>query len=130
MSAKQQITTAAETVAECWRDAPDWLLRLAAACDDTSQRETAQKIGFSPSLVNQVLKNRYQGNLENVRARVETGLDADRRHCPVMGMIPGNVCLANQSRRYDPSNHIAVRLYRACRGCPHSLKGGGKKDAE
>jgi len=129
MSAKQHVTTAAETVTECWGVAPDWVRQLAAACDDTSQRETAQKIGLSPSLVNQVLKNRYQGNLGNVRGRVETGLAADRRHCPVMGLIDGKTCLTNQSRRYDPSNHIAVRLYRACRGCEHSLK-GGKKDAE
>lgn len=111
-------------VATHWGDnAPIWIVDLAKACDQTSQAAVALKLGRSASLVNQLLKAKYPGDLKGVEDRFNAAFDPEKHHCPILGQITGADCLKNQSKRYDPSNHISVRLFRACSNCPHALKG-------
>lgn len=110
--------TATQIVNECWgSDAPAWVKQLAAACDETSQANTATRIKRSASLVNMVLKNTYTGDLADVRQRCETAL-ADCVECPVLGDITGTECLNWQNKPFNGANHVLVRMFRACRNCP------------
>ncbi|MCW8856085.1 MAG: helix-turn-helix transcriptional regulator, partial [Kangiella sp.] len=62
---------ALERVNEYWGDAaPDWVLQLAIECDNSSQRDVAVKIGYSPAAVTQILKNAYKANLRTVEVAV------------------------------------------------------------
>lgn len=52
----------------------DWVLALALACDEVSQRKIAERLGVSPAVVNQVLKLKYKGRYDRVEARVREEL--------------------------------------------------------
>lgn len=111
---------ATDTVDKCWgKDAPAWVKMLAAKCDQTSQAKVAGQLGRSPSLVNQVLKNSYSGNMDDVKARFETAF-TETIECPVLGDISGQSCLDWQGRPYSAANHLVVRMFRACQRCPHN----------
>ncbi len=104
-------------------DAPSWISDLAYECDQTSQAHVARKLGRSASLVNQLLKNKYPGDLKDIEDRFKAAFNSEMCNCPVMGQISGEKCLNYQGKKYDPSNHIAVRLFRACARCDKNLKG-------
>lgn len=121
--------SALDIVAEFWgATAPEWVKTLARFCDKNTQAAAARKIGRSASLINQVLKNRYTGDLIGVQARVESAFSDSGVVCPVMGQITGSTCLGHQKVDYNPSNHIAVKLYVACRRCPHNVSRKGTSD--
>lgn len=131
MTPPQKKTGSLETAREFWgRDAPEWVITLAKFCDKNSQKAAAQKIQRSPSLINQVLKNKYTGDLEGIQARVESAFSDTGVACPVLGDITGATCLGHQKADYNPSNHIAVRLYVACQRCPFNLSRKENRHAE
>jgi hypothetical protein len=39
--------------------------------------------------------------------------------CPIIGEIPLNICVDNQSRPFAATNPMRVRLHRACKACPN-----------
>lgn len=113
---------AMDIVAQHWGDnAPEWINTLARYCDAESQASAARKIDRSPSLINQVLKNKYTGDLVGVEARVKSALSVTCVFCPVLGNIQGDECLSHQGTAYNPSNHVAVRLFVACKRCPNNV---------
>lgn len=122
MTTPHKKTSAIEIIREFWgSDAPEWVVTLAKYCDKNTQKAAAQKIQRSPSLINQVLKNSYTGDLEGIQARVESAFSDTGVECPVLGEITGATCLGHQKAGYNPSNHIAVKLYVACQRCPFNL---------
>jgi DNA-binding transcriptional regulator YdaS (Cro superfamily) len=105
---------------------PTWVEALNEECERTSQRATAQRLGVSPSMVNQVLNGVYKANTSSLEARVRGELMAEQVTCPILGAITTRVCLDHQLRPFAATNPQRVALYRACRrGCAHSsLKEG------
>ena len=116
---------------ENWNDElPDWVLVLAEQCDRASQQKVADTIGYSSSVINQVLKNRYNGNMKAVQAAVSGAYLNVNVVCPVLGEIGLHRCLQHQRAKFQATNSTRVRLYKACRGigtprCKHSKLGGG-----
>lgn len=106
-----------------WQPLPEWVRTLAQFSDEHTQVAASRRIGKSASLVNMVLKNNYKGDLRGVQQLVETAFDVAKRRCPVLGSISGSDCLKHQTAPYNPANHMAVGLFRACRRCPHNQKG-------
>jgi len=100
-------------------DAPDWVLTLAQACQQTSQRKVAEQLGRSGALVNQVLKGRYKGDLTAVEARVRGVFMAATVACPELGNMPSHECQDWQAKARDfgAANTLRVRMYRACHQC-------------
>ena len=129
MSAAAKATqTAAKKAAQAWgREAPDWILALAAEVDRTSGREAARAIGYSASVVSQVLGKSYPGDMGSVEARVLGALLGALVTCPVMGDTRRDRCMSEQKKNHVGTSSMRTRLFHACRGgCPHSrLKGGG-----
>lgn len=108
-----------------WPDGPpDWIVALAEACDRTSQRQAAEAIGYSASAVSTVLRARYPGDVGRVESAVRGAFMAATVDCPVLGEIPTTRCLHEQVQPYAATNHVRVRLYRACPSCRHNRKGG------
>lgn len=103
---------------------PAWLAVLREQCVPYGgQARAAEKIGYSATVVNQVLKGKYPGDLKAVQARVEGVLMGVTVECPIVGELPRNRCLDYQVREFAATNHLRVQLSRACPRCPHR-KGG------
>lgn len=105
---------------------PDWVRVLAEKCAETSQREAAVVIGYSGSMVSQLLRNSYRGNLAAVEDAVRGAWMGATVECPVMGKIPTNACQEwrRKARKFASSNNHRVRMFRACRACPRNQKDG------
>jgi hypothetical protein len=88
-----------------------WRERLAAECARTSQSKVAAAIGYSPTVVNQVLGGSYPGDLKAVEGAFMRATVA----CPVLGEIPGNRCLEEQHRPFASTN-----TQRASRSSAHA----------
>jgi DNA-binding transcriptional regulator YdaS (Cro superfamily) len=104
----------------------EWIEALRAECARTSQRRTAERLGVSTSMINQVLNGSYRADTSRLEARVRGELLAETVTCPVAGVITRRACQDHQAREFASTNPVRVALYRACRaGCPNSgLKEG------
>ncbi|WP_018169122.1 helix-turn-helix transcriptional regulator [Thioalkalivibrio sp. ALMg9] len=100
----------------------EWLDALRAECQRTgSQATVARALGYSPAVINQVLRGTYGGNVERVREVVEGALLGITVDCPILGDIPRDACLRHQDREFAATNPSRVQLYYACRsGCLNS----------
>lgn len=126
MTSKHQPVSAMDTAKAHWPQMPEWVRMLADHCDRHTQAAAARRISRSASLVNQVLKNRYPGDLAAVKERVEAAFNVESVSCPILGPISGSDCLKHQAAPYNPANHMAVALFRQCRRCPNAC--GRKSD--
>ncbi|MBD5416988.1 MAG: helix-turn-helix transcriptional regulator [Desulfovibrio sp.] len=100
--------------------APDWILRLAEACDARSIRQVAVSIKVSPALVSRVINARYAASLDFLAGRVRAMLMAEILACPALGMISAAQCQEEQGKPFVSASPLAVSVYRACRnGCRH-----------
>lgn len=114
-----------ERAGSAWTDGvPDWVAALAEACDASSQREVAQRLNRSASLVSAVLAANYKGSLEAVEELVRGALMGDEVDCPALGPLPTDECAAwrGHARHFSPHNPLRVRMFRACRRCPRFRK--------
>jgi DNA-binding transcriptional regulator YdaS (Cro superfamily) len=98
---------------------PAWVLALAEACDASSQGKIAARLGVSATVVNQALQNVYAGRLDRFEQRVRGELMRETVGCPVLGVITKRECLDHQSRPYEATNPMRVRLFQACPRCPN-----------
>jgi len=116
---------AASHIANHWGDdAPDWVVKLAEACDSSNQKAVADQIGYSPTAVSQVLKNCYPSDLKGIETAIKGALMNKFVVCNVAGEISAARCMEIQRRPFAPTNSQRVKLYRACRGGCQHYKGG------
>ncbi len=103
---------------------PEWVSVLASECDQSSQRAVATKLNRSGALVNQVLKNKYNGDLNAVEDCVRGVFMNGTTACPELGSIPSNEChdWRKKAQKFSSANTLRVRMYRACKKCPHNMK--------
>ena len=97
----------------------DWLSVLREHRKTHGNGPTATKIGYSPTVVSQVLSGKYPGDLSAIQKAVEGGLMGMTVQCPVVGEMPRNVCLEYQRRSFQATNPLRVQLHKACPACPH-----------
>lgn len=97
----------------------DWMTVLREHRDEHGNGPTASRIGYSPSVVSQVLGGKYLGDMSAVQKAVEGGLMGLTVECPVIGELARNVCLEYQRRPFAATNHLRVQLSRACPTCKH-----------
>ena len=94
---------------------------MRAECARSSQTTVARLIGYSPTVVNRVLKGNYEGDAQAVQKAVEGALMGATVNCPVLREIAANRCLEIQGQPFAATNPTRVALFKACRsGCPHS----------
>lgn len=108
----------AQAEAHWGRMMPEWIAALADECDRTTQRAVADRIGYSASVINQVLKRTYKGSMSKIERAVRVALIPDQVPCPVLGSILESTCLKHQ-RRPSFANHELAELARTCPACPH-----------
>ncbi len=94
---------------------------MRAECKRTSQTSVARLIGYSPTVVNRILKGNYEGDAQAVQKAVEGALMGATVTCPVLRVIAANKCLEIQGQPFAATNPTRVALFRACRsGCANS----------
>lgn len=110
-----------------WGDElPDEVIILAEECDrpGASQARVGQRIQYSGSVVNAVLRCTYKGDLEAVKQAIRGRFMSEEVDCPVLGNIAANRCHEFQRKQLSAANPVNARLHRACRdGCPNSRLG-------
>lgn len=111
---------------ESWgEDMPSWIADLAKECNITSQGQVARKMGRSGSMISQVLRKKYRGDMKGVEEVFRGVFQAAVVDCPALGNLPTNECRdwRDKARSYIGSNHLTVMMYKACKGCPLNVKG-------
>lgn len=132
-SASTKSTDFVANAREAYGDSlPDWVEELAKLATQTTGVYAAKKIGVSPTIVTQVCKGRYSGDLVAIEGRVRGALMGYEVDCPGAGaQIRRDHCLREQKTPFNASSPHRVTMFHACRGgCQHSrLKSDGGHDA-
>lgn len=97
----------------------DWMEVLAAHRKAHGGKKTGDDIGYSATVVSQVLSGKYAGDLKAVQQKVEGALMGATVDCPVMGDLPRNRCLEYQRQPFAATNPNRVRFSAACPKCPN-----------
>ncbi|MBR9819369.1 MAG: hypothetical protein GYB51_00040 [Rhodobacteraceae bacterium] len=107
---------------------PDWVETLARECAASSQNKVARLLGYSATVVSQVLRRKYPGDLRAVETAVRGAYEDFAINCPVLGEITPLVCQGwrVKARKFSTENSQRVRMFRACNGC--QIHKGGKDD--
>ena len=120
MALAQHSGVARQRVRKAWGvNPPDWIAALAGACDELSQAKVAFAIGYSPSVVNQVLAGVYAGKTEKVERAVRNIYLPEQVSCPVLGEITTTRCAAAQGQPLSTANPLRIALARKCPLCPN-----------
>ncbi|MCK5295926.1 MAG: XRE family transcriptional regulator [Alphaproteobacteria bacterium] len=109
----------------------NWIKEMAAECKRSSQRKVAEKMGYSATVINMVLKGGYAGDLTAVKQAFNGVFKNATVQCPVAGEIRTDQCLKHQRASFSAHNPQSIAFYKACRaGCPHFLKNDGGSNAK
>jgi len=110
-----------DTAQVAWAgQAPEWVMALAAECASSSQNRVAVRMGRSASLVSQVLRNKYPGDLTAVEEAFNGAFRSITIACPALGPISPRACgdWRRSAAAFHNTNAMRVRMYRACHRCP------------
>lgn len=103
-------------------DLPRWIQLLASACDATSQRAAADRIGKSSGYVSRLVNRTYAGDYHEAETLVRSTWGGEDVHCPAWGTeIPLASCVSNRRRKTPASNHAHHLYDRVCPDCPNNL---------
>lgn len=84
-----------------------------------SQVNVAGELGVSAAVVNNLLKDRYLGDVAGMAERIRGQFMAQTVVCPVMGELGRRHCLDYQARPLVFTNPTRVALHSACKTCPN-----------
>ena len=101
---------------------PDWVARLAAECEATSQNAVAKRLNRSASLISTVLRAKYPGDMAAVEDLVRGALMSATIVCPVLGDLPTHICRSwrDKAKHFAGHNALRVTMFRACHRCPRN----------
>lgn len=119
------MASATDIAHEAWGSPlPDWVAVLAEECVKASQNKIAKRMNRSASLVSNVLRNKYEGDMAAVEDIVRGVFMASTVACPALGQISSAACRdwMRKAHAFSNENSERVRLYRACRSCPRYLR--------
>ena len=96
---------------------PPWVVVLAGEATRHGAAAVAKKLGYSGSVVSQVLSNTYKGDLARFEAVVRGAYMGATVICPILREIGTDRCRDQQKRPFSSSSPMAARLFEACRSC-------------
>lgn len=108
-----------------WGDAlPDWVEAMAKECASSSQSKVATRMNRSASLVSNVIRNKYPGDMSAVEDVFRGAFQAQTVDCPALGTMPSNECRdwRVKARQFVNVNQQRVMMFRACNACPRNKK--------
>ena len=120
--------TRAKAIAAWGDPTPDWILVLADEVERTTIRVVAGRVGFSPSVISQIVHKTYKGRIANIEAAVRGAFMGSTVECPVLDEIAVDLCLANQKLPFSAANPVRVSLHKACPTCRHNRTSRSKPE--
>lgn len=87
-----------------------------------SQAAVAAKLKVSDATISSALRGKYIGNVDRLAERIRGELLKATVACPVLGEISARICQDEREKPFSAHNPQAVRLWRACKRCPHNPK--------
>lgn len=99
---------------------PAWVKLLAEACDRTSQREVAARLGKSGPYVSRILRNAYPGDMAEAERLVRAAYGAERVMCPLFGSMALKTCMRNRRRPHPARHEVHHAFDRTCPRCPNN----------
>lgn len=108
-----------------WGDAiPDWVIVLAEECGRGTQSAVAKRLNRSATLVSNVLRNKYTGDMTAVEDVVRGVFMGRSVSCPALGSISTAACRdwRAKGKTFSNENSERVRMFKACRNCPLAKK--------
>lgn len=114
------MTGPVETARAAWGvSMPDWIEVLARECAATSQNQVAKRLERSSTMISQVLRAKYPGDLQAIEDLVRGQFTDKTVDCPALGRLPLHECRGwmTKAREFQSTNSLRVRMYRACRNC-------------
>lgn len=106
-----------ETIAT---DKQNWRDVLKDEVGRKNQIVVADELGYSTSVISQVLKDKYTGDTDKVRAKVEGMYMGSTVTCPVVGTMPRNRCIEQQGKPFAATNPTRVQMFYTCPKCPNN----------
>jgi DNA-binding XRE family transcriptional regulator len=91
--------------------------------DGISQAEIARRLDVSDGTVSNALKGKYIGDVDKLAERIRGELLKQTVACPVLGEITSRTCQDERAKPLHFANPLRVRMFRACKACPHNPKG-------
>ncbi len=116
-----------DKAAAAWGEAmPEWVRVLAERADALGMAAVSALLEYGPSSLSTLIANKYGASPGRIEQAVRGAFMGLRVVCPVQGSIGREQCIADQRKPFDSSNHLRVKLFRACRsGCAHAHATGG-----
>lgn len=114
-----------ETARTCWGESmPDYVEVLALECDRSTQSAVAKRLNRSATLVSNVLRNKYSGDMAAVEDVVRGVFMGRSVTCPALGNISTAACRdwRAKGKTFSNENSERVRMFKACRNCPLAKK--------
>jgi len=107
---------------EAWGVVPDWIEALVRACEEpgSSQNKIAARAGYSGSVISQVIRKSYAGNMAKVEATLRDVVLPTVVNCPALGPIRSEDCLRHRRAAKGPHSAVPLKVMmaQACRNCP------------
>jgi len=102
---------------------PVWRQILQQHVGEKGQAQVARELGYSAPAVSQILSDKYNGSLENFKARVMAVYGQyGNVSCPELGQITPLKCLETWKRAnavgLKCGNPRTAKLHKTCKNCP------------
>lgn len=107
----------------------DWLTLLNQKVSQLGRRKVEADTGMSKTTLSQVLNKKYAGSMVNIQAQVEAAYTSISVECPILGDIPVKRCNVERKKQFSAANPTRVKLYQACKTCPHNKQSGGNHES-
>lgn len=108
---------------EAWgSDLPREIEALALACEKSTAKAVAARLGYSGALISHLIARKYPGDVELAFAKIRGVFLGEQIECPVLGTIGSKRCLDEQKRPFAATNSTRARLFHACAACPNNRK--------
>jgi len=105
-----------------------WLTLLNEKVRLFGRRKVEVDTGMSKTTLSQVLNQKYLGSMANIENQVITAYTNISVECPVLGDIPVRRCNTEKKKPFSAANPTRVRLFQACKKCPHNNQLGGSHE--
>lgn len=125
-----QISTNMARAAAAWgNDMPRWVNLLATACDKSTQRAVADRLGnagfaCSSPTISKLINNKYPASTAEPERAVLAIFGGDEVRCPVWAVdIPLSSCIGIRRRKGKSSNAVSLMYDGWCPDCIHNTDG-------
>lgn len=96
---------------------PPWVRMLAEEAQKGGARRVADRLGYSGSVISQVLSRTYRGDYGGVETAVRGAFMGETVDCPVLGEVGTDRCRAESREPFRATSAMRAQLWHACRTC-------------